>query len=1258
MRWTKMGLIVSTLRPRTYADLSDRARDAARSVTGVTDAWVRLEWRADAATDRSGQTRSTEVPDDPTTPLAMVDGGPLVLPSDIPPTLCDALMRAARTERGTTYIRADGAEDRQTYRELLAESTSMLSGLRGSGLRPGDPVLLHCDDNRNFVTVFWACLLGGFVPTPVAMAPTYRVENATTRRIRNTWELLERPPLVTDRQMARDVRGLTRLWDAGELTVLVAEELYGDGLAEELYAPGPEHPVVHLLTSGSTGVPKCVRHSHRTIVTRSYVNGVVNGFGSEDVTLNFMPLDHVGGMVMHNLRDVVLRCEHVNARMASFMADPLRWLTWIERYRATNTFASNFVITLITNLADEISRRKWDLSSMKDITNGGEAIVSRTTHDFLRILAPHGLRPDSMRPAFGMSETCGGVVHSTLHRDDVSAGCVTVDEWGVDGRVSFLPEPRRGRPTFTELGSPVPGTSLRIVDAEDRVLPENQIGRLQFRGPSIMVEYFKNPEANAAARTADGWFDTGDLGFVHEGRLTMTGRDKDVLVIRSANYPCHEVEAVAESVEGVLPTFVAACSEHVPASGTDELVLFCAISSADPEQRHSILRQVSKRLTTEIGIRPRRVVPIDRDAFPKTSAGKIERRRLMADYEAGAFDGDDAAPSDSPSLWLYRPVWVPTEATRDQPPTGCWVVFDDGGLTHQLGNHLPDGVTVVCVRPGANWIKRSDVDYSIDPTRQLHFDELLAEVRRDHGVVSAVLHGWAVHANESIGSWADKLERSVLSVHRVLKASLSDTPRLLALTTQACPTDAADPVEPLQAAMNGLIRTANAEFGTTSVRQLDLSANDPDMAPLAIAELAQPDDEAIVATRSGRRFVQRLRPLAEPPDRPAHRIHPGGLYLVTGGLGLLGYHIGRALLSRYGAKLLVNGRTAPSGERATRLAHLEALGEVTYVSADVTDESALAGAVAAAEDRHGRALDGVIHLAGADISGYWDGLESHSLAMEHGQEFHRHYETKVGGTLAVAAVLEDRPEALLIVASSVNGYFGGVSFGAYSSASSFLPAFVEHWRRRGRAAQCHSWSRWVEDTRTPGLGAMERRGFRAIDVAHATDLFEAALADTAGNVLIGLDDSKPTVAREVDPTVVADFNLLVSFKAEAGVNTADVRAAVATSLGQKTMAVRAERFASTAPVSATKHESNEGEKPLDELEAAVAQCWQKALKQEKVGRNSDFFDLGGDSLSGMMVIGQLNSLFGSNLGVSDLYEMTTLAEIVQTLRNSDEREAE
>ncbi|MFD1052522.1 AMP-binding protein, partial [Kibdelosporangium lantanae] len=156
------------------------------------------------------------------------------------------------------------------------------------------------------------------------------------------------------------------------------------------WAPtGPNDPVINLLTSGSTGVPKCVQHRNHSISARTWATARANGFDEHEVSLNWMPLDHVGGMVMFNVRDVFLGCEHVNATTEAFVARPLSWLDWTERYRATNTWAPNFAFALVNDQAEAIAAGSWDLSTLRNICNAGEAVVSRTAHRFLELLTPH-----------------------------------------------------------------------------------------------------------------------------------------------------------------------------------------------------------------------------------------------------------------------------------------------------------------------------------------------------------------------------------------------------------------------------------------------------------------------------------------------------------------------------------------------------------------------------------------------------------------------------------------------------------------------------------------------------------------------------------------------------------------------------------------------------------------------------------------------------------------------------------------------------
>ncbi|MFI1536199.1 SDR family NAD(P)-dependent oxidoreductase [Streptomyces anandii] len=1241
---------------RSFADIAEQSEAAARAVPGVTALTVTVGRRPGprprAVPVRAGAADPTAHEEAAGLPPAQLDGGPWEPPSTAPATLIDALTRAADGDRGTTFVLGDGSEYRQTYRELLADATRVLSGLRANGLAVGDSVLLHCDDNRNFVTGFWACVLGGFVPTPIGVAPTYRWETAVTHRLRGAWELLDRAAVLTDAALAGQVAGLRDLWDTTGLRVLAVEDLRAAEPGEPRRAL-PDDPAVHLLTSGSTGIPKCVRHTHRTVVTRAYVNVAANGFGPKEVTLNFMPLDHVAGMVMHNLRDVIMEWDHVNARTDSFIADPLRWLDWIERYRITNSSAPNFVITLMTKLGAEISQRTWDLSSLRDITNGGEAIVGHTTQEFLRMLAPHGLAPDVMRPAWGMSEMCGGMVHSTLRADREPTGVLTIDARTLDGTLVPLAGPAPGHPTFAEVGVPAPGTAIRVVDDSGRVVPENRIGQLQVRGVTRMSGYHNNPEANEESFTADGWFITGDLAFVHRGRLVVTGREKEVVVVRSANYSCHEIESVVEQVDGVLPTFVAACSEYDPDTGTDELVVLCVLAAETAWERGEVVSEIRARLSKEVGLLPRTVVPVPRAAFPKSSAGKIERKRLLADYQAGAFDhalaelsavGHDHSEDDEPASWLFTTKWVPAADDPGRVASGVWLVFDEGDLGAGLRAARPDGGAVVSVTTGTTFLRDAGT-YRVDPFDPDHYVELLAAVRREHGTPSALVHAWATGAGSAPFAGAHGQDLPVRTLHSLIKALGGERLPLYVITNGALATPD-DPVEPVQATVTGLVRTANAEGGVPWVRQLDLSREDPDPAASVLAELGDRGADEVVARRDGRRLVPRLTPLHDVSTDATHRIRTGGLYLLTGGLGEIGVRLARFLLAEHGVRLVLTGRSAPTGDRAGRLAQLAGLGDVIYRQADVTDLDAMRAVVTGAEQRFRQRLDGLVHLAGAGFGHYWQDLGAHLLTSEDTAEFRRMFQAKVTGASVMAEVLRDRPDALLVLFSSVNGHFGGTAFGAYSSASGFLPAFAAHWRRLGRPVQCQSWSRWMTDEDGgAGLEALRRHGYREIDPELGVRLFRTALADPADHVLIGLDDRNEHIARELDPAFLGPLQVTVSYRGRAMDD--QVRQAVVSAVGSGVV-VRVRPLKDA--------EDGDGPEPLGEVERAVAEIWRTTLRSTALSKADHFFEQGGNSLTAMRLVGRLNVAFDVQLTVQHLYDHPTvekLAREIERLRKED-----
>ncbi|NUS82221.1 MAG: SDR family NAD(P)-dependent oxidoreductase [Streptomyces sp.] len=1212
-------------------------------------------------------------------------GPALRLPPGAPTTLSEALHAAAReaADKGTVFIRDDHGEEYevfQSYPQLLDEARRTLSGLRAAGLRPGDAALFQFADNRNYLTAFWACALGGFIPTPVAVAPTYAEENATTRRLRNAWELLDRPHLLTDRSQAPELSRVRGLWDEPGVRILEAEELARSTPDVRVHDGGPDSPVLHLLTSGSTGVPKCVRHTNASVAARTYAVAQARGYGPDDMTMNWMPLDHVA-IVMYNVRDVFLRCGHVNATTARFLADPLAWLNWMDRHRATNTWAPNFAFAMVNERAEDIARAHWDLSPLRAITNAAEPVVAATTRRFLDLLAPHGLAPDAMWPGWGMSETCSVVTYARTDRDAPGVGTVTVDQNSLGGAVRHVAPGGAGAVTFTEAGPPVPGFSMRVTGEDGQVLPEDHVGELEVTGEVMMRSYHANPEANRTSYTPDGWFRTGDLAFVHDRSMVVTGRKKDQIIVRGVNTVAHEIEAAVERVEGVEVTFVAAAAVRAPEDGSDRLSLFYVPTSWDVVAVQRTGTEIRSLLARDMGLIPDVVVPVTREEFPKTGSGKIQRGQLAADLMAGRFadrlDGrDDSGPqdagqegSDAPQDWICERVWGPAEEPGGAAlPPGPWLVLDEDGLWEQVARHLgADDVPVVVVRAGDCPAGSGDMEA---------LGTVLADTARRHGPLGLVVDARSLGSPESF-TYEDAARAvgdttlGVLAVLRALATEEFGSPRLLVLTRGAMAAAEGDRVELAGAAVAGLIRTAVSEGTLPVVRQVDLPHDREQWAPALSAELTDARFSGVVAHRAGHRLRPLLRPVPGAAFPGPPQITAGGCYLITGGLGGIAHELVTYLVAAYGVRPLLVGRSevSPDGtdDRSQRLASLAALGEVRYASVDVADHTALARAVDEAERVWGRGLDGALHLAGGDIGDQWNDLDRHRLEHETEDTFTDMFRTKVSGTLSVARVLEDRPEASLTLFSSVNGEFGGSSFGAYSSANSFLSGFADHWQAtRKRAVRCLSWSMWADVGMNRGrtTAPVRSRGFQAISAAQGLSSFLTAMAREARHQVIGLDVRHPLILAELVPEALRDAEIVVAYAAGAelppdmleSVPAKAAGLAVPVSLWRLPALPRTGNGSIDAPqllldLRALRMRSRYTE-PITHLERQLCRIWQEVLNLALVGRDDSFFEVGGNSLRATQLLQRTNTALGTDLDSRTLYENPTVGQLAAAIDGS------
>ncbi|MFF0209240.1 amino acid adenylation domain-containing protein [Streptomyces althioticus] len=1164
---------------------------------------------------------------------AVSEGPDLAEPSV--PSWAEALRRAAARGRGDiVHVHADGSEHRRTYASLVPEASRVLAGLRRAGLRPGDQVILQCDVTEDFLAVLWGCVLGGFVAVPLTVPASYDTPSAALTKLEGIWRMLGRPWIVCSAGREAGLRAVAAQQDWPGPRITTADALREAPEDHDWHPAGPDDLLLMLMTSGSTGLPKAVRLTHRNVLTRSAATEQMNGLGADDVSLNWIPLDHVTGVVMFHLRDVYLGCRQVHAPTSWILQDPLRWMDLADRHRVTVTWAPNFAFGLLAEQAHRFTGRAWDLSPMRLVMNAGEVVVASAARTFLHTLQPFGLPQDVMHPGWGMSETCSVVTDAVLPA-----------------------EPVPGEGTFVSCGRPYPGFAMRIVDERGTVLTEGEAGRFQVRGTSVTGGYHDNPAANAEAFTDDGWFDTGDLAFLRDGELYITGRAKDVIIVNGVNHYSHEIEACVEELPYAERSFTAAVAVRTdPSSPTDELALFLHLTpeaTADPARA---LREIAGKVTREIGVSPSFLIPVARDAVPKTEIGKIQRTRLRKGFEAGDFDdevrrtqlllGTAATVPD----WFLRPVWQRAERVGTRPTaSGRHTLVLAGGdpqagaLAQRLADALRSaGGLCTVVGEGPSYTRTDAAHYRVRLAEESDYAALLGRLEQDHRPVDAVLHldgfraGSPAAPDDTTGA-----ERLLAFVRALIARPGRQRPvDLVHVSAGSHAVRPGDHPSPAHALAGALLKSLAEECGWLRTRHLDLPPGDgTDPLTLLTAEAAAGADGADVAYRDGLRYERRLAPLPDSPTRaepPAH----DGFTLLTGGLGGVGTEIAAHLLRTPGTRLLVLGRT-PEDE-AHALPRLRERGEVRYARADVTDEARVRAAVESATEAWGVPLTSVLHLAGT--------LVERPVGELDAPTWRRALEAKVRGAWILHRLTADHPVTSFVTFSSVNGFFGGALNAAYAAANAYLDALAGYRRGLGLPAQSLAWSMWRERGMSRGYGLTaltEARGYRLLDVPAALRSFDLARTLDEPHLLIGADRTAPWVRSHVVAPVRQTRRLAARVGLQNGTDLGALYRAVTGSA--RAAGLSDDGWTLRSAGTSARPDETETEDDLRRLESRLAEVWCDVLGRDRVGLDDNFFDLGGNSLLLVTAQTAVNRAFGSDLSVVDLFAHPTVRDLARHL---------
>jgi fatty-acyl-CoA synthase len=531
--------------------------------------------------------------------------------------------------RSFTFVDAAGAETAVGFPDLHATVARRHAQLAELGVRRGDRVAVVLPDAADFVPTFLGAVRGGAVPVPlyppVALGRLDAYLDGLTAMLR-----VAAPTLLCTGSALRNVLA-SLLARVPSLRAVVAV----DGLPEPTAAPAaasvtPDETALLQFTSGSTAHPKGVVVPHGSLAANAeIIMRHALGVGPEDSGLSWLPLHHDMGLIGFVLAPIFVPTSVTFLPTLTFLRDPQSWFDWIDRKRATISFAPNFAYARVRRRVPAEALARWDLSCVRVLGCGAEPISADTMRAFVDTLSPAGLRPQSIVPCYGMAEATLAMAFASAE-ELLRVDAVDATAYRLQGEALPVTAATTTAQEFVSCGRPGPAHQIAVVDEQGRVLPERVVGELVFRGPSVTRGYFGNIEATRDA-VVDGWLRTGDLGYLAAGEVYVTGRKKDVLVIRGRNADPQQVEWAVESVSGIRAGNVAAFTR--PGGETEELVVAVERTAADADD--ALAAAVARRATEVTQLAVADVVLLRAGDLPKTSSGKVQRARTRELYLAG-----------------------------------------------------------------------------------------------------------------------------------------------------------------------------------------------------------------------------------------------------------------------------------------------------------------------------------------------------------------------------------------------------------------------------------------------------------------------------------------------------------------------------------------------------------------------------------------------------------------------------------------------
>ncbi|WP_170117552.1 AMP-binding protein, partial [Chitinophaga ginsengisoli] len=549
--------------------------------------------------------------------------------------MVNILQQAAEGTTGITFILASDKERYLSYDDLRKNALHVLYNLTLQGVNPGDELVMQIEDNALFLTVFWACLYGKIIPVPIAMGS----QEGHKDKLFNVWSTLHHPFLLSEDDWSTPARRYAEeknclaAWEEMSKRHIAVDSLTAQEGSGTWLPAAPDDIAYIQFSSGSTSQPKGVMLTHGNLLANISDIRERSGTTGVDSALSWLPLTHDMGLICFHLSCVIAGIRQYLIATPLFIRRPLLWMEKAHQHRITQLYSPNFGYQYMLAALSGIDRPTWDLAAVRIIYNGAEPINKLLCEEFMRVMSRFGLREHTMFPGYGLAEACVAV---TLPTPGDPLQFVSLDRnyLQTGDRVRYVPD----RLYFACVGYPMRSTSIAIVNDQGALLEDDHIGNIWINGDNVTAGYYNNPEASSRA-IENGWLKTGDLGFISGGKLYITGRAKNIIIINGQNYYPQDIEHHAQ-IPGIKPGDIVACQALPAGSDKHELVLFVHFRRS-VQEFHPLVIQLRAQLLGKLGIVPDKIVMVK--SVPRTTSGKVQHYLLVQQFEHGDYDSQQEA---------------------------------------------------------------------------------------------------------------------------------------------------------------------------------------------------------------------------------------------------------------------------------------------------------------------------------------------------------------------------------------------------------------------------------------------------------------------------------------------------------------------------------------------------------------------------------------------------------------------------------------